>query len=295
MDKFIVVGDLHLSNKAPSSRTDPNFLATCQNKLTQILEASQQPDITALLLLGDLFNSPCPSYPVLIMFITSFLQKVGCPIYTIVGNHDVFSRSMKTMERTALFLLQSTTKLTVISPMFTPYVLFPETCIYISEKPETDKIPVEMVHELLTEELEFAGTIPASDYRTEAEIVISGHYHPGFKKEVNGKLFLNPGSLLRTNISEQDRQPYFAILTPKTKEYELIEIHVLGESTFNPQAANVIDVESLRTCLALFSREQVSLSIESLVQEVGLQNNFSNQVIQEVLKRLNADRDQVAT
>ena len=292
MSRLLVVGDLHISNKTPSSRLDEDYLETCRGKLQQVVTLSQNVDAT--LLTGDLFNSPNPPYTVLIMFLTDFLSQFTSPVFTILGNHDVFSRSLKTLTRTAAYLLREVGQLRIISPLTENPIQLSDSCIYVGKetKDHYHGTKIEMIHELLTERLEFIGTIPVEEYHTEADIVISGHYHPGFEKWVGPVFFLNPGSLLRTNVGEKDRQPKVAILDTKTTEVTLVDIKTTGSEIFREMSSpgdSIMDSEGLRRCLRLFAQEQEKFSVDQLVREVGREHKFDDSCIQEVLKRLHAE------
>lgn len=88
MSKILLVGDVHLSDKPPSSCTD-SYLDDLFDLLAQI--AVMSGDYAAVVQAGDLFHHKNPlrtSHRTVGRFV-DWLGTVRCPFYVVPGNHDM--------------------------------------------------------------------------------------------------------------------------------------------------------------------------------------------------------------
>lgn len=86
--KIGVVGDLHITERAPSGRTDTCFTYTCAAKLEQVSQRFIEDQVDVVAMVGDLFDTRRvgnDAIAVLRRFITSF----DVPVITTLGQHDV--------------------------------------------------------------------------------------------------------------------------------------------------------------------------------------------------------------
>lgn len=93
--KYITVNDPHLDIRAPSFRRTDDYLATSLGKLDQIADLCDQLEVHALCCTGDWFHKKNPQavphrlVRAVVDWSHTITDKVGIPIYTILGNHDV--------------------------------------------------------------------------------------------------------------------------------------------------------------------------------------------------------------
>lgn len=90
MSKILIVGDVHLSYMAPSTRID-NYPTTILNKVQWVLQYALDNSITDVYLLGDIFHTTQQPTWYVNMAIRLFnhYRSLGIRIFTLVGNHDV--------------------------------------------------------------------------------------------------------------------------------------------------------------------------------------------------------------
>lgn len=91
MPKFILINDLHLSTRTPSSRLD-NFHDTMMAKLEQIYTLAVKIKADAILIAGDIFNEKTGVLMSLVFELFMWCWKVkaaGIRIVSIPGNHDL--------------------------------------------------------------------------------------------------------------------------------------------------------------------------------------------------------------
>ena len=90
IDKIAFVGDPHLSSKTPSSRLDDYAISTI-DKLDKLLNLCKKENITHVVLLGDLFNTPTDT----LLYVNRVMQKFkefernNIFVFSILGNHSV--------------------------------------------------------------------------------------------------------------------------------------------------------------------------------------------------------------
>lgn len=111
--EFIVVGDVHLCDKAPSCRVD-NYFETCLKKLEFILNYCIDNQIQLIIIEGDFFHKQQIPIPYLTRVIKAlndkkieYKQKNKSDLFitTIIGNHDLPFENYKFIERSPIYLL----------------------------------------------------------------------------------------------------------------------------------------------------------------------------------------------
>lgn len=101
----------------------------------------------------------------------------------------------------------------------------------------------------------------------QADIVLIGHSHLPFIRQVNDTLFLNPGSL--GNLKDIDARPSYALLDLQTNEAEIIKLDrdqsavcarcLLKATTASAEAGSVTLTNSLDDVLAMAEKLQVRI------------------------------------
>ena len=89
--KMVIVGDIHLADRPPSSRKD-TYRDDILNKLRWIVNyTNEQEDMEILLLLGDVFHIKRPdrNSHYLVQETASVLGDCRVPVWINVGNHDI--------------------------------------------------------------------------------------------------------------------------------------------------------------------------------------------------------------
>ena len=92
-DGLLIIGDPHITSYKPDKRVDEDYLTVCLDKLEQSLEIAYRENLCPILL-GDLL-SKVDDYNVtalLIKLLNKYKNKIGIPIISNLGNHDVSKR-----------------------------------------------------------------------------------------------------------------------------------------------------------------------------------------------------------
>lgn len=243
--------DVHLSDRAPASRTD-DWADTVFGKLGQVRDLAREVNATAILDGGDFFHikSPTRNSHSLVHRTADHHSTYPCPVYCTPGNHDavygdysflpqqplgvlfstgVFKRLYD--EHEAVFTQDGVTVRVVGVPYHgTSYDMERFTSI---EKGDED-ILICVAHVLASHKggtmFEGEDIIKYKDLvDTAPDVYLFGHWHKDQGiEEIGGKQFVNIGSLTRGSLSqdEVERQPAAAVLRCTGEGVE-IEVHRL--------------------------------------------------------------------
>lgn len=253
MTKLLFFSDCHFRNKTPLNRTD-DILETALGKMEFILRFAKEHECI-LICGGDFWQTP--SQPDFVAArVAELFEKYKITTYFLIGNHDCIGGNIDSCKDNKLGLFQyySWFKFLVTNPIETEDV-FVEGHDFSRELecPEhvpcsdikTKKVRVVIIHSMITDDSGVvvdgkSKTVNWCSIQTAADIVMTGHYHPGFEVKQNalGTYFVNPGSMVRLEASkiEMERKPKFALIKIDKGEIniELIEI---------PHRRDVFDVD----------------------------------------------------
>ena len=227
--KLLYFSDAHLRATTPKSRTD-NYPDALWNKFQQISALIRAHKVKAVLNGGDLFDSPVPSQAIINQYLELFTGW-DAPIYSIVGSHDKFGYNNDTLPRTALGALIAAgavqivdeciwlDKDTQIAGVSHIHNLDKDPANYFRQKLDPDQYMIQICHGMLTNIPYFAAHTMIQDVKTEADLVLSGHYHVGFGPLVRGhSTFLNIGSLGRTDRTARWYSPGVVLIDTCAEE-----------------------------------------------------------------------------
>lgn len=211
--KLLFATDLHLRAIKPISRLDDDFLGSIIRKIDQIREISENFDV--VILGGDIFDRPDASHSVVTKSIEAF-YKFTKPVYTIIGNHDVYGYNGQTVDKTAMGVLIASGAIKKLDSINMNGVAIYGLHAYDSTVwtvPDSVSPKVLVAHKMLTNTPFPGGTchlISDVATKTNADLILSGDIHYPHEIELNNKLFINPGSLSRLSITDRDRFPQVA-------------------------------------------------------------------------------------
>lgn len=243
--------DVHLSDRAPSSRTD-DWADTVFGKLGQVRDLAREVNAAAIIDGGDFFHikSPTRNSHALVNRTAEHHSTYPCPVYCTPGNHDsvygdyaflpqqplgvlystgVYKRLYD--EHEAVFTRDGITVRVVGIPYHgTSYDMERFTSIVKGD----EDILICVAHVLASHRggtmFEGEDIVKYADLvDTAPDVYLFGHWHKDQGvEEIGGKQFVNIGSLTRGALSqdEVDRQPAAAVLRC-TDEGVKVEVHRL--------------------------------------------------------------------
>lgn len=206
---FIYAADIHLTDKQPINRVTP-VQGVCIGKFKQMLSYARQHNCS-LVLGGDLFENPCPSYSVYSAVVNA-INAYDVPVYCILGNHDIVYGDLLSENNAIRALINSGH---IMELTENPnYFIHPFGVCGISYKKELyDNYTcsadgnILVTHQFLaTRKLPYAHVL-VQDFKTNASIVLCSHLHTPFAITEKNVHYLNPGCICRLNRNEQDIIP----------------------------------------------------------------------------------------
>ena len=244
--KFLYFTDSHIRGTNPKSRTD-SFFHTVKIKLQEIQSIAAEEEVHAVLHGGDLFDRPDVSISVMNEIIP-ILKSFPAPIYAISGNHDIYGHNPITLPRTMMGLLDTLGIIhlinnqrlllkdeeTTVQLSGSPYIYGIDReenrgLYIVDERDPAADYAIHLVHGfLMTGDVKaiFANTLIDDILDSKADLTLSGHLHDGFPTtEVEGKVFANPGAIVRisNSMTELKRRPKILLIDVKKNNATITE------------------------------------------------------------------------
>lgn len=231
--KILHITDSHATMKTPENRAD-QYSSAFLRKLVELYYVVRKENIDIIIHTGDLFHASRVSNKFMGQ-VAEIIKKIGVPFYVVPGNHDIDGYNMSTINHTSLGLFY---KAGVVIPLdrIHPIVLNPADnsfSVAISgqeyyagiDSGNASDFEMQQVlcdanilcyHGYIADTPQHPNircTYP-DDIVTDADIILSGHYHRAF--EIEGKDFdvYNPGSMMRVEMTDYNKKhiPTYGIL-----------------------------------------------------------------------------------
>ncbi|WP_205672102.1 metallophosphoesterase family protein [Ammoniphilus sp. YIM 78166] len=298
MIRFLYLTDTHIRGTSPANRLD-HFPDTLKRKLNEAVDLANQFKVDAVLHGGDVFDVPSPSPSVVGEFLSIF-TRLNCPLYGIIGNHDVFAHNPQTLDRTMLGLANRLGIIRIIHPGERIYVEKEGTRVQLTGQhfhvdldrrdptldycitKENADIAIHMVHGMLMDRRFIEGvahTIIDQIVGTEADMTLCGHNHLGFRDtERDGKIFLNPGGFVRlsNHPAEMARRPQMVLIEIENAKLKYRKIPLQSA----PKGDEVLDRSKGEEAIY---REQ---KLNAIVDEIKQAGQFQYANIHDIIEQL---------
>lgn len=321
--------DTHVRTTSPRYRLD-NFYERSLKKLLYVAQLGQEYDVDAFISGGDWIDRPDIPYASL-SGLTEILTKFKKPIYTVLGNHCIYGYNPDTHHRTAMSVIRASGLITRLS-MDNPIIIEKDgtkvsltgcdahsqldkngrTSDY-TDVPEIDAVRIHTVHGFLSKKPWNIVPVTLIDdvLDTKADVLLTGHEHSGYgviKK--NGKIFCNPGALLRVTASVGDvnLEVKVALIRIDGKDVSIDLIRLPPHIA--PPANEVIDRAKLEEekqhmqTLATFSAstkdavKKFSLgqgfNLYKMLEHVAEENELSQEVVDIMKKQITLAEEELA-
>lgn len=303
--------DTHARYDSPVGRSD-EFRLSLYKKLEQLGEIWDTEKVEYVLFGGDLFHTPDPSNSV-IYDVMSILKSWNLPIIGVVGSHDYFGYQMKSLKRTALGLVvksglmelvddkksyfiscNSKSSSRSIDIYGTPhtYWLCDDAENFSMKKSSEELFQIQLVHgDLLDKQVPWQHVL-VKDIKTESDLVLSGHYHPGWKNPIKlgNTTFINPGSIARLENTGVARIPRTCIIEVEERAWStrFVDLKVnpypFKEKVSEQEVEQVQDINKL---LQLIEETQVeSVDIKNQIPLVAKELKLSEDRVEKAFELL---------
>lgn len=258
--KILCLGDTHFRYKRPQRRTD-DFFETQYQKMKWVLEKYNELECSALLQVGDLFDSSDISNYVIATYVNYFRNYVNNPqlisVYTVFGQHDLVGHSLSSSKRTPMWILKEGYLINIVSEKWewiTNGININKDwdvygCSFGQEVPALgdgehfEKIEgrILIIHANIGDRPLWPGHEPEDPKNflrkhPEFDLVVAGDYHYSFEARIGDRVILNPGALVRLKANKWDlaHHPKIAIFDTETRKVEWHEVpHKKAEDVFD--------------------------------------------------------------
>jgi DNA repair exonuclease SbcCD nuclease subunit len=337
--KLLYLTDTHWRGTTPQGRLD-DLPQTLLAKLREALDLARSCGATAILHGGDLFDRPDVAPAVALQFLRVLKEEAPCPVYAIAGNHDIFGFNPETVPRTMLGVLDGAQVIRLVRPGAPVFLETGGLTVQLTGQPfhaELDRrdpcldycvapagtpgavhlrepradFALHLTHGMLLERPfldEVAHTLLAAVMdHTVADVTFGGHYHPGWGKvhEVAGRLFINPGALVRLGNQRADWERRVCVALVELQRgapvrCELIPLasaraaeEVLDRSREAAQMARERALADFIMGIDDLSRFEV-LAVQEIMREIAATKEMDGRVTAEALRRLGAAQEALA-
>jgi predicted phosphodiesterase len=245
--KIGILGDVHATSNAPEKRKDADYLRTILTKVEEAFSIFHYHKCDVVVQVGDIVDTPHVSHYVISEMVRLFRCASATynffPLLTVCGQHDIFSHSMQSVNRTPMAVLQSAGFVDILGTDMVDHMLF-KGCSFGQEVPrirlKSDEEPdfreaILVVHALIADKAEvdrFQPINPVQFLRLypEYRFVICGDWHLPFDYRLGNRMIVNAGCIVRKTVAPEDmnRIPHVGILDTESPElpYEEIDLCV---------------------------------------------------------------------
>lgn len=323
MIRFLYTGDWHLRGTNPRNRID-DYVAAVEEKLQEIYSLAEKWDCKAIIMPGDVWDRPEVSISVLLSF-AKLLAWSPVEIYATPGNHDVYGYNVSTYERSSLKLLELLVPQLHVLTDPSVAVYFPGVRVtfspfsskmdingygYSPEVPPSATTPHYNIHVahgmLLNHKPPFDRYTDINDVQTTADMVLTGHDHTGYGiyNRSDGKVFCNPGALMRLAAShtEIERPIQVALITVDDgkSNIELIPLQcakpgeeVLDRSKIEAETARQYAMDTFSAAIQTSVGEKVIMDVNQIIETIAAQEGSAPHIVKAALEAIDAQREKV--
>jgi DNA repair exonuclease SbcCD nuclease subunit len=235
----LIIGDIHLSGKNPPNRID-DVTEIQFNKIEEIVNIANTTD-TPIICTGDIFHTPIVSNQILSKF-GKLINKLKREFYFVFGNHDLQYHDIIRVDRTSIGVIRSNNyKIRHISEfhkfygsrMRWAYIDYGAAFTNNYLNTEFNKANFLLSHKaivndnLINTESWIANDVnfcqSVSNFEGMFKLIICGHWHKPYIYRYKNSLIINPGPVIRRQITEKEI-PRIIYIDLETLKYD--EIHL---------------------------------------------------------------------
>ena len=255
----ILTSDWHIRADTPICRTD-DFTTEMWRKVQFINDLANEHNIP-ILIAGDIGHRPqWPNW-----LIEKFMSIISdIEIIAIAGQHDLPGHNLESMPESGFGVLMRAGYIS-LTPTIPWIAGFP----YGTEITKTESA-VAMTHQMVIEDKPYWPGQVASSAKSllkkfpDYKLILSGDNHQPFVVEHEGRLLVNPGSMMRSTADQIDHNPRVYLWEAKSNSVEAvylpIEQGVIDRSHIDTKKEKDARIEAYTTRLS--ERYEVGLSYE---------------------------------
>jgi DNA repair exonuclease SbcCD nuclease subunit len=302
MLKFLFLTDTHYRDDKPKGRTD-DIMKAQFDELGEVLHICNEEDIDVILHGGDFFNTKKPSHR-LVVHILDWCKMLSKPIVGVIGNHDITGYNLDSVINSGLGVLFESgaverlenmvwqDKEKVVVKAVHSSLDFNKDYMFDSKYDDHIKIILSHNYVIPTDSMPW-GFVHPKDIKTNADLVLCGHYHVAFDY-TNGKTrWINPGAVSRWKITERDHTPQVLFITVNKGKlnvaYRKLTSSRPGHEIFDVDAVEILKQQERNIEQFARSLEETSfqdIDIEQVVRTVGKAQDVGGEILELILTKL---------
>lgn len=314
--RILHITDSHGTVKSPEGRRDIYYV-TFLKKLYELGFVCKKAHIDMVIHTGDLFHTARVSNKFAGQ-VSEMIKAMGVPFYVVPGNHDIEGYTTDTIDQTMLGLLSKTGVVNLLdrehpirvtdNSSTDPYTIAISGQEYYAHIDEGNPDDFDMQQDeadfnILAIHGYIADTPQHPDIKctmvqdviTNADVILTGHYHRAFEWNGNDLDIYNPGSMMRVEQTEYNKThiPQYGILDVCTDEsgsivydYRFYTFKVAQPSTtvfdydskYKQRIAS-ITLDGFKNSLANTMATLAPTSdIVKIIEDLGIQNSIEGTV-----------------
>lgn len=299
--KLLFITDTHWRSDKPKARLD-DIMQTQFAELGDILNLSREHDVDAILHGGDAFNVRNPPHS-LVIHLLNWVKSLSLPIHGVLGNHDLTGGNLDSVKNTGLGVLFESgafDKLDLLEFEDEKVVVkgvhhsfhFDGNYMFDEKYDGWTKIIVSHNFIIPSETMPF-GFLHPRDIKTNASLVLCGHYHQPWEYKGESTLWVNPGSVSRWKINERTHTPQIVLVTIENGQFQIKYLSLPsaknGNELFDETVLAMEKTQDRNMEQFVQSLESTSFSdidIEQVVQVSATYNNLEPAVLACVLQKI---------
>jgi exonuclease SbcC len=319
--KILHITDSHGTVKSPESRTDVYYLSFLK-KMYELKYVIQQHDIKLIIHTGDLFHSARVSDKFTGQ-LAEIIKSYGIPMYVVPGNHDIEGYTINTLDQTKLGLLYKTGVVKELDRGKNPIQL----------KHQKENLNISIVGQEYYKDIdtgnmsdfEMRNNNPNANFNilaihgylcnspqhpdikctqckdvvTDADVILSGHFHESFEYHGADFSVYNPGSMMRVEQTAYNKThlPQYGILeitnnngiVQHTYTMHPFKVAEPSEKVFdytlkNQKKKTLITLENFKNSIANTNfNSNLNTSIENIINNVAGNLSVTQDIIDKTI------------
>lgn len=301
MLKFLFLTDTHYRDDKPKGRTD-DIMQSQFEELGEILQICHKEDVNVVLHGGDFFNTKKPSHQ-LVAHILSWIKSLNTPVIGVIGNHDVTGYNLDSVNNSGLGVLFESgaverldnlvfEKDKVVIKAVHSSLNFDKDYMFGTEFDGYTKIIISHNYVIPADSMPW-GFIHPKDIKTNADLVLCGHYHVPYDYTGDGVRWINPGAVSRWKITERDHTPQVLLITVDagklTVSYVKLKSAKSGSEIFDIETVAIQKQQERNIEAFANSLNEISfqgIDIEKIAKTAGIDQGIPSDVLEVALKKL---------
>lgn len=276
----ILCGDVHLREDVPVCRTD-DFLQVQLDKLLFIANLQREHNCPVLCS-GDLFDKAKPS----LEFASEISQLLPEKFFTVYGNHDLPNHSLLEAKKCGIYNLWVNHRLWLLEG------------VHFGQTPKRPSLEIKGRKVLVWHVMTYKNELPypgCTDIKArsilhkypEYDLILTGDNHTPFTQTYQGRLLVNPGSMMRQTADQIDYKPAVWLYYAKDNMVEPVYLPI-NKGAVTREHLDVIEQKENRILAFIETLNKEGLDFVNFRQNlrVFLQKNQTNEKVVDIINKM---------